>query len=428
MTRIQVHPDEMEKNVRLLQQSKQQLGKIVYELDKTMYFLQSEWSGVTSEKFFWDFMNIKESVFPSTLGLLDIFQDKLSMTLSAFKKADNSGGEMLQIPDKLEPNFATGLIDKAIGDTVTGVSETVEALFYNPFSTLGSLAYDLTVGKIVDVGRGIGFAWDTAWGTGTARSNIEQFVNEQKKQLSEDESGYYKGAVIGQALSYFIFGKALHSKDHGSGGSSGSGEGKKEPEKESGKEGKGEVVPVKPIEPRGEPNVFIPVFKGEEITINIYDRMRLTGLDKREIETISKNTGLSLDEVTAMKKHLFLTKHTNLVDENGKYYYEGYLTPDINLAYGWGKALSTELPPAEKAWFRELADHELAESKLMQEGMPIRKIESFKDGKPSDGYPPGAHDLAPPQPGDFPEIVGNELGDISTKMRSYLDNMEGKDE
>jgi len=246
MTRIQVHPDEMEKNVRLLQQSKQQLGKIVYELDKTMYFLQSEWSGVTSEKFFWDFMNIKESVFPSTLGLLDKFQNKISMTLSAFKKADNSGGEMLQIPDKLEPNFATGLIDKAIGDTVTGVGETIEALFYNPFSTLGSLAYDLTVGKIVDVGRGVGFAWDTAWGTGTARSDIEQFVNEQKKQLSEDESGYYKGAVVGQALSYFIFGKALHSKDHH--GSGGSGEGKKGPEKESGKEGTGEI-PKRTYEP-----------------------------------------------------------------------------------------------------------------------------------------------------------------------------------
>ncbi|WP_366290676.1 restriction endonuclease fold toxin [Paenibacillus sp. AN1007] len=243
MTRIQVHPDELGKNARLLQQSKQQLGKIVYELDKTMYLLQSEWSGVTSEKFFWDFMNIKEHVFPSALGLLDKFQNKITETLSAFKKADHSEGEMLQIPDKLEPNFAAGLIDKAIGDTVTGIGETIEAFIYNPFSTLGSLGYDLTVGKIVDVGRGIGFAWDTAWGTGTARSDIKQFVNEQKKQLSEDESGYYKGAVVGQALSYFLFGKALHSKDHhGSGGSNGSGDGKKEPEKGSGKEGAGDAA------------------------------------------------------------------------------------------------------------------------------------------------------------------------------------------
>jgi len=175
-------------------------------------------------------------------------------------------------------------------------------------------------------------------------------------------------------------------------------------------------------------NVFIPVFKGEEIAINIYDRMRLTGLDKKELETISKNTGLSLDKVTAMKKHLFLTKHANLVDENGKYYYEGYFTPDINVAYGWGKALSTELSPAEKAWFRKLAAHELAESKMMQKGIPIRNIESFKDGKPSDGDPPGAHDFAPSQPGDFPEIEYDQLGDISRKIRKLLDNMEGKDE
>lgn len=52
----------------------------------------------------------------------------------------------------------------------------------------------------------------------------------------------------------------------------------------------------------------------------------------------------------------------------------------------------------------------------------------FKDGKPSDGNPPGAHDLAPHQPGDFPEIEGNQLGDISKKIRRFLDNMEGKDE
>lgn len=30
----------------------------------------------------------------------------------------------------------------------------------------------------------------------------------------------------------------------------------------------------------------------------------------------------------------------------------------------------------------------IAKSKLMQGGMPIRKIESFKDSKPSDGDPP----------------------------------------
>lgn len=44
------------------------------------------------------------------------------------------------------------------------------------------------------------------------------------------------------------------------------------------------------------------------------------------------------------------------------------------------KALEGELSAKEKAWFRQLADHELAESKMMQEGLPYRDINYFKDG------------------------------------------------
>ncbi|WP_229730098.1 hypothetical protein, partial [Paenibacillus silvae] len=136
-----------------------------------------------------------------------------------FRTTDSTGEVALYIPDELKPSFFTGAVDKAIGDTVTGLGEMAEAILYHPFSTLGNLAYDMTLGKVVDARRGIAFAWDAAWGTGTARSDIEQFVDEQKKQLNEDESGYYKGALVGQALSYFFFGRALHSKDdYGAGG------------------------------------------------------------------------------------------------------------------------------------------------------------------------------------------------------------------
>ncbi len=38
---------------------------------------------------------------------------------------------------------------------------------------------------------------------------------------------------------------------------------------------------------------------------------------------------------------------------------------------------------------------------LMQEGIPLRKIESIKNSKPLDGEPSGVHDLTYPQPGDF---------------------------
>ncbi|MDM5279685.1 WXG100 family type VII secretion target [Paenibacillus silvae] len=218
MLRIQVHPDELEAKARLVQQCKLELDRIVRELDKSIYFLQSEWSGATREQFFWDFMEVK-GVFPATLGKLDEIQKEFTFIANNFRTTDSTGEVALYIPDELKPSFFTGAVDKAIGDTVTGLGETVEALFYNPLSTLGSLAYAMTIGKAVDVGRGLAFAWDAAWGTGTARSDIEQFVDEKKKQFDEDESGYAKGAIIGQALSYLIFGRALHSKDHhGSGG------------------------------------------------------------------------------------------------------------------------------------------------------------------------------------------------------------------
>lgn len=233
MLRIQVHPDELEAKARLVQQCKLELDRIVRELDKSIYFLQSEWSGATREQFFWDFMEVKD-VFPATLGKLDEIQKEFTFIANNFRTTDSTGELALYIPDELKPSFFTGAVDKAIGDTVTGLGEMAEAFLYQPFSTLGNLAYDMTLGKVVDARRGIAFAWDAAWGTGTARSDIEQFVDEQKKQLNGDESGYYKGALVGQALSYLIFGRALRSKDHhasGGGGKEKNSEGKTESER-----------------------------------------------------------------------------------------------------------------------------------------------------------------------------------------------------
>ncbi|MFC9706625.1 EndoU domain-containing protein [Paenibacillus sp. NPDC056933] len=233
MQRIEVHPDVLEEKARLVQQKKQELERMVRELEKSIYLLQSEWSGVTGERFFWDFMQMKE-VFPATLKHLEEIHLVFTFVAKNFRTADGSGEVALYIPEELKRNFAVGLLDKSIGETITGMGQTAEALFYNPFSTLGSVAYAMTVGKVVDVGRGIQFARDAAWGTGTARSDIEQFVDEQKKQIDESGAGYYGGAMTGQALAYVLFGKALRSKDDiGSGGG-----GKKESDKS--KEGTGQ--------------------------------------------------------------------------------------------------------------------------------------------------------------------------------------------
>ncbi|WP_339189593.1 EndoU domain-containing protein [Paenibacillus sp. FSL R5-0490] len=232
MQRIEVHPDLLEEKARLVQQKKQELERMVWELEKSIYMLQSDWSGVTGERFFWDFMQVKE-VFPTTLGLLDEIQKEFTFIAKNFRTTDGSGEVALYIPEELKRNFAVGLLDKSVGETITGMGQTAEAFFSNPFSTLSSVAYAMTVGKVVDVGRGIQFAWDTAWGTGTARSDIEKFVDEQKKQIDESGAGYYGGAMTGQALAYVLFGKAFRSKDDiGSGGG--------KPESDKGKEGTGQ--------------------------------------------------------------------------------------------------------------------------------------------------------------------------------------------
>lgn len=40
----------------------------------------------------------------------------------------------------------------------------------------------------------------------------------------------------------------------------------------------------------------------------------------------------------------------------------------------------------------------------MSKGLPYRDIASFNKEKGLSGYPPGAHDLASPPPGEFPEF------------------------
>ncbi|MEC0123376.1 WXG100 family type VII secretion target [Paenibacillus pabuli] len=227
MQRIQVHPDVLEEKARLVQQKKQELERMVRELEKSIYFLQSDWSGVTGERFFWDFMQVKE-VFPATLGLLDKIQNEFIFIAKNFRTTDGSGEVALYIPEELKRNFGVGLLDKSIGETVTGMGQTAEALFYDPFGTVASVAYAMTVGRVVDVGRGIKFAFDTAWGNGTARSEVEQFVEEQKKQIDQDGLGYYGGSMMGQVLAYAFVGKAFRSVEnkHSDLGGSGGGKGK----------------------------------------------------------------------------------------------------------------------------------------------------------------------------------------------------------
>ncbi|WP_416291996.1 WXG100 family type VII secretion target [Paenibacillus illinoisensis] len=250
MQRIEVHPDVLDEKARFVQQKKQELERMVWELEKSIYLLQSDWSGVTGERFFWDFMQVKE-VFPTTLGLLDKIQNEFTFVAKNFRTTDGSGEVALYIPEELKPTFAKGLADGSVGETVTGFGQTLEAFIYSPLSTAGSLAYAFTLGKAVDAGRGIKFAWDAYWGNGTARSDVEQFVEDQKKQIDQDGLGYYSGSMAGQVLAYAFFGKAFRAVENKHSDLGGSGGSKPEAGKGTGSSG---INGVKLTEPSNSPN------------------------------------------------------------------------------------------------------------------------------------------------------------------------------
>lgn len=129
-----------------------------------------------------------------------------------------------------------------------------------------------------------------------------------------------------------------------------------------------------------------------------YDKIRSMHLE--DVPAVANNTGLSVSDITALKKHLFLEKH-EIPKAGGILIKKEHFSPDDEIAYAWQLAQKKELTQAQKDWFKQLADHELTEAKLMSEGIPYRRIESWSDERKTyTDQPPndGAHKKAPEQP------------------------------
>lgn len=129
-----------------------------------------------------------------------------------------------------------------------------------------------------------------------------------------------------------------------------------------------------------------------------YDRIRSMKFD--DVSDVSKNTGLPVSDITELKKHLFLEKH-EIPKAGGILIKKEHFSPDDEIAYAWQLAQKKELTQSQKEWFKQLSDHELTEAKLMREGIPYRRIESWSDERKTyTDQPPndGAHKKAPIQP------------------------------
>ncbi len=135
-----------------------------------------------------------------------------------------------------------------------------------------------------------------------------------------------------------------------------------------------------------------------------YDAIRV--LCRSDIETVASNTGLTVAVVAAMKKHLFYGKHQRFAPELGKVIRKRIDAND-EIAEAWIRAQDGPLTARQKEWFKQLADHELAERAMMEKGMPFQDLSAWQlvngqwDHVFREGLQ-GAHELAPRPPRFWP--------------------------
>jgi YD repeat-containing protein len=142
---------------------------------------------------------------------------------------------------------------------------------------------------------------------------------------------------------------------------------------------------------------------------NGYQRIR--DVRMADVRDVSENAGLSLQEATTLKKHLFFGRHEYPID--GTTVVRARFVADHEIAYAWQTAAKGPLSDGQREWFNQLAQHELTERSFMANGVPYLQREAWT-GSSFGTMPPGAHNLAPKPPSTtFPgyNIPMSLLGD-----------------
>ena len=142
-------------------------------------------------------------------------------------------------------------------------------------------------------------------------------------------------------------------------------------------------------------SAFLRVFMLGVKKYKVNDDIRSVGMT--DIEQVAKNTGMTIEEIRAMKQHMFFDTHKIPLDNQS--YRVGIFTPDSVVRFIWKQAQKRWAGSKTKKWFQELAKHELTESEKMKQGYPYKNPGSYqKDSDDFGSDPPGAHDVASDQP------------------------------
>lgn len=132
----------------------------------------------------------------------------------------------------------------------------------------------------------------------------------------------------------------------------------------------------------------------------------IRSLRMSDVDTVAANTGLTVTDVTTMKKHLFFGKHQCFAPEMGTVVRKRFNAND-DIAEAWLRAHNGSLDARQQQWFRQLRDHELGERSLMCDGIPFQDVSAWQriDGQWEHVYREGlrgAHELAPRPPKFWP--------------------------
>ena len=131
-----------------------------------------------------------------------------------------------------------------------------------------------------------------------------------------------------------------------------------------------------------------------------YNRIRAVLMD--DVDVVAANTRLTVDEVRAIKQHLFFAEHELFDPELGKVTKRRFEAQE-EIAFAWELAATRPLAGAEREWFQQLAAHELGELELIAQGLPFQDPRAWQviDGQWEHVWSPdlvGAHELAPRPP------------------------------
>ena len=348
MVKIMVSPDQLMEVVRHFLNQRQELERMCNQLDKQIYFISEGWSGATKERFFHEYLSARQSM-GVTMEKISSIAQQLNFIARSFAEADGEGGSAIVMPSlppeveaKLESDVDyTASVLKGVGATIEGLFYdavgTVKSFWESPFGTVYDIGYAFTVGRAVDALLGARFAWDYAWGTGTARSDAEQLLEQIKRTEEEEGRGYNTGYIVSQAASYLTIGKLLkksHVKNNDLVSLS----------EKSKTEGTGNV------QTGGRELSVDEYLKRLDKADAMYESFRKSNVD---IQSIAKNTGMSENRIERIKNHVFFKEH---IKEHGV----GRFEADYEIGQAWDRL--------QKGTFKQqdidLLKHELFESKF----------------------------------------------------------------